>query len=59
MNKCLILAKLHAEENNKFGVWTLVEKDQEDKIIEELGERFVFSFELNEINDEPFLKNFT
>lgn len=56
--KCLILAKLKiASEKHNAGVWFLVDKPEEQQTIDALGEKFIFSFDLDETKDEPFLKS--
>jgi hypothetical protein len=58
MSKCLILAKLKlSAEKHNVGVWILVDKAEESQTIQSLGEKFIFSFELDETNDETLLKN--
>lgn len=59
MSKCLILAKIvKTEEKHNTGLWFLVDKSEEEQIIQTLGDRFIFSFELDESKDEPLLKSF-
>ena len=48
MSKCLILCKLKAaDEKVNVGFWILVPKEEEAETIKSLGERFIFSFDLN------------
>lgn len=59
MNKCLILAKpKETEEKHNAGLWFLVDATEEAQLIEMLGSKFIFSFSLNEIDDETLLRNF-
>lgn len=59
MNKCLILAKLkESDEKENVGLWLLVNREDEQDAIKALGAKFIFSFDLNEVDDEVFLKNF-
>jgi acyl-ACP thioesterase len=58
MNKCLILSKLKmTEEKHNVGFWILVNKDEEAETIASLGNKFIFSFDLDEVNDETLLQN--
>lgn len=57
MKKCLILSKLkNSVEKHNVGIWILVDKSEEDQTIQGLGDNFIFSFELDETDDETFLK---
>ena len=57
MAKCLILSKLKiSDENQNVGFWILVDKEEEAHTINALGERFIFSFDINHEKDEPLLK---
>lgn len=59
MNKCLILAKLkESDEKHNAGFWFLVDKSESEQVIQSLGNKFIFSFDLDETNDEPLLKSF-
>lgn len=59
MNKCLILAKLkESDEKHNTGFWFLVDKGEEEQVIAALGNKFIFSFDLDENKDEPLIKSF-
>lgn len=58
MNKCLVLSRPNATEKHTMGVWILVDKSDEDATIKALGDKFIFSFEFNEVEDSQFLQSF-
>ena len=59
MKKCLVLSKFNnTEEKHNTGLWFLVDETEVEQLIEKLGPRFIFQFDLDEAQDEPLLSSF-